>query len=88
MTAIVGKIGQGIASSVSYMMPELNKATLSGAVDIMVVEQPDGSFKLHPFGIISLRCASLHSCRRACLCICGSQKLPRCRLAVSQRTCQ
>ena len=40
MTAIVGKLWQGTKN-----MMDINKATLSGAIDILVVEQPDGTFK-------------------------------------------
>ncbi len=32
-------------------MLEMNKATLSGAIDIIVIRQPNGTFKSSPFHV-------------------------------------
>lgn len=33
------------------LMKEINAATLTGAIDVIVVEQPDGSFLCSPFHV-------------------------------------
>lgn len=38
-------------STVSRFYSEINPATLSGAVDVVVVEQPDGSLSCSPFHV-------------------------------------
>ncbi|KAG0032805.1 hypothetical protein BGZ82_006382 [Podila clonocystis] len=38
-------------STVSRLYSEINPATLSGAVDVVVVEQPDGSLSCSPFHV-------------------------------------
>ncbi|KAI8149817.1 Lipin/Ned1/Smp2-domain-containing protein [Fennellomyces sp. T-0311] len=53
--AFVGKLNMGTISnffsSVQSIYNELNPATLSGAVDIVVVEQPDGELACSPFHV-------------------------------------
>lgn len=34
-----------------YLYGEINAATLTGAIDVVVVEQPDGSFTCSPFHV-------------------------------------
>ncbi|KAM0719996.1 hypothetical protein Q7P37_004131 [Cladosporium fusiforme] len=42
---------RGLGSSVSYAWNSINPATLSGAIDVIVVEQEDGSLACSPFHI-------------------------------------
>jgi phosphatidate phosphatase LPIN len=46
----VGKLSN-LISSVSKVYNELNPATLSGAIDIVVVEQPNGELACSPFHV-------------------------------------
>ncbi|KAI8330887.1 lipin, N-terminal conserved region-domain-containing protein [Chlamydoabsidia padenii] len=46
----VGKLGS-IFTSVSSFYNDINPATLSGAVDIVVVEQKDGDLACSPFHV-------------------------------------
>ncbi|KAL1922001.1 uncharacterized protein VTP21DRAFT_10643 [Calcarisporiella thermophila] len=46
----VGKVGRAL-SSVSQFYKEINPATLSGAIDIIVVEQPNGELACSPFHV-------------------------------------
>ena len=41
-------IVQSMFDGVSYAL-SLNRSTLSGAIDIVVIRQPDGTFKSTPF---------------------------------------
>lgn len=38
-------------SNFRYVYNEINAATLTGAIDVVVVEQPDGSFTCSPFHV-------------------------------------
>lgn len=40
-----------IFSNVKDFYREINSATLTGAIDVIVVEQPDGSFLSSPFHV-------------------------------------
>lgn len=42
-------LGARIVSSFRELYNEINPATLTGAIDVIVVEQPDGSLKCTPF---------------------------------------
>jgi phosphatidate phosphatase PAH1 len=46
----VGRLSN-LLSSVSKVYNELNPATLSGAIDIVVVEQPNGDLACSPFHV-------------------------------------
>lgn len=46
----VGKLGS-LFTSVQSFYNEINPATLSGAIDIVVVEQPDGELACSPFHV-------------------------------------
>ena len=43
-------------------MMDINKATLSGAIDILVVEQPDGTFKCAHTVLVAAACRLAESC--------------------------
>ena len=43
--------GIGLIKGAYDSLPEINAATLSGAIDIIVVEQPDGTLKSSPFHV-------------------------------------
>jgi phosphatidate phosphatase PAH1 len=43
--------GFGLIKGAYDSLPEINAATLSGAIDIIVVEQPDGSLLSSPFHV-------------------------------------
>jgi phosphatidate phosphatase LPIN len=45
---------RGIGSSVSKTWNSINPATLSGAIDVIVVEQEDGALNLYPLLDLSL----------------------------------
>lgn len=47
MFASVGKL----ISNVHTFYKEINSATLTGAIDILVIEQPDGSYLSSPFHV-------------------------------------
>jgi phosphatidate phosphatase LPIN len=46
----VGKLGS-LFTSVHNFYNEINPATLSGAIDIVIVEQPDGDLACSPFHV-------------------------------------
>lgn len=46
----VGKLGN-LITSLNNFYNEINPATLSGAIDIIVVEQPDGELASSPFHV-------------------------------------
>nr|CAD7594568.1 unnamed protein product [Timema genevievae] len=46
-TTVIGKL----INNVKDFYKEINTATLTGAIDVVVVEQPDGSFKCSPFHV-------------------------------------
>ena len=50
MTGLI-KSGFDVIKGVYDSLPEINAATLSGAIDIIVVEQPDGSLLSSPFHV-------------------------------------
>ena len=47
MTSLLGRL----FSHLSHAMAEINPATLCGAMDVIVVEQADGSLKSSPFHV-------------------------------------
>ena len=40
-----------IISNISQVYSEINPATLTGAIDVIIVEQEDGSFSCSPFHV-------------------------------------
>ncbi|XP_068063631.1 phosphatidate phosphatase LPIN3 isoform X2 [Anomalospiza imberbis] len=47
----VGQLAESIFTTVKEMYQDLNPATLSGCIDVVVVRQPDNSFKCSPFHV-------------------------------------
>ncbi|PIO57705.1 lipin, region [Teladorsagia circumcincta] len=44
-----------VLKNVKYFYNTINPATLSGAIDVIVVEQPDGEFKSTPFHYVDIQ---------------------------------
>jgi phosphatidate phosphatase LPIN len=40
-----------VLNNCKYIYNEINAATLTGAIDVVVVEQPDGSYTCSPFHV-------------------------------------
>ncbi|XP_032930863.1 phosphatidate phosphatase LPIN3-like [Catharus ustulatus] len=47
----VGQLAESVLVKVKGLYQELNPATLSGCIDVIVVRQPDNSFKCSPFHV-------------------------------------
>ncbi|NWV46784.1 LPIN3 phosphatase, partial [Daphoenositta chrysoptera] len=47
----VGQLAESVFLTVKELYRELNPATLSGCIDVVVVRQPDNSFKCSPFHV-------------------------------------
>ncbi|NXC05488.1 LPIN3 phosphatase, partial [Orthonyx spaldingii] len=47
----VGQLAESVFVTVKELYRELNPATLSGCIDVVVVRQPDNSFKCSPFHV-------------------------------------
>lgn len=48
---------------------EINAATLTGAIDVVIVEQPDGSFRCSPFHVRFGKLGVLHSKEKVVSCM-------------------
>ncbi|XP_053814776.1 phosphatidate phosphatase LPIN3 isoform X2 [Vidua chalybeata] len=47
----VGQLAESVFATVKELYQDLNPATLSGCIDVVVVRQPDNSFKCSPFHV-------------------------------------
>lgn len=47
----VGQLAETVFGTVKELYRGLNPATLSGGIDVLVVRQPDGSFRCSPFHV-------------------------------------
>ncbi|NXY63762.1 LPIN3 phosphatase, partial [Callaeas wilsoni] len=47
----VGQLAESVFGTVKELYQDLNPATLSGCIDVVVVRQPDNSFKCSPFHV-------------------------------------
>ncbi|NXW68061.1 LPIN3 phosphatase, partial [Hirundo rustica] len=47
----VGQLAESVLSTMKELYQDLNPATLSGCIDVVVVRQPDNSFKCSPFHV-------------------------------------
>lgn len=47
----VGHLAESVFVTVKRLYHDLNPATLSGCIDVIVVRQPDNSFKCSPFHV-------------------------------------
>lgn len=47
----VGHLAESVLVTVRELYRDLNPATLSGCIDVIVVRQPDNSFKCSPFHV-------------------------------------
>lgn len=47
----VGQLAESVLVKVKGLYQDLNPATLSGCIDVIVVRQPDNSFKCSPFHV-------------------------------------
>lgn len=48
---IVGQLAETVFVTVKELYRGLNPATLTGGIDVIVVQQPDGSFQCSPFHV-------------------------------------
>lgn len=48
---IVGQLAETVYVTVKELYCGLNPATLTGGIDVIVVQQPDGSFQCSPFHV-------------------------------------
>ena len=48
---VVGRAGARLVSSCKDLYNDLNGANLTGAIDVVVVKQTDGTFKCTPFHV-------------------------------------
>uniref|UniRef100_A0A8D2PA19 Lipin N-terminal domain-containing protein n=1 Tax=Zosterops lateralis melanops TaxID=1220523 RepID=A0A8D2PA19_ZOSLA len=47
----VGQLAESVLGTMKELYQDLNSATLSGSIDVVVVRQPDNSFKCSPFHV-------------------------------------
>ncbi|NXM85501.1 LPIN3 phosphatase, partial [Oenanthe oenanthe] len=57
----VGQLAESVLVTVKGLYQDLNPATLSGCIDVVVVRQPDNSFKCSPFHVRFGKLGVLHS---------------------------
>ncbi|NXO82565.1 LPIN3 phosphatase, partial [Sitta europaea] len=57
----MGRLAESVLVTVKGLYQDLNPATLSGCIDVVVVRQPDNSFKCSPFHVRFGKLGVLHS---------------------------
>lgn len=71
---IVGQLAETVFVTVKELYRGLNPATLTGGIDVIVVQQPDGSFQCSPFHVRFGKLGVLRSKEKI---VCAPFPLPR-----------
>lgn len=72
----VGHLAESVFVTVKRLYHDLNPATLSGCIDVIVVRQPDNSFKCSPFHVRFGKLGVLRSKEKVVSDACPGAMLP------------
>lgn len=72
----VGQLAESVFATVKELYQDLNPATLSGCIDVVVVRQPDNSFKCSPFHVRFGKLGVLRSKEKVVSDACPGATLP------------
>lgn len=72
----VGQLAESVLGTMKDLYHDLNSATLSGCIDVVVVRQPDNSFKCSPFHVRFGKLGVLRSREKVVSGACPGAALP------------
>lgn len=72
----VGQLAESVLGTMKELYQDLNSATLSGSIDVVVVRQPDNSFKCSPFHVRFGKLGVLRSKEKVVSGACPGAALP------------